>query len=584
MMRDGFARGVPLGVAALAVYAALAPTTIVDGDNAEFASLAALGGRAHPPGYPLYVLWLRATSWLPAASAAHAAALATCVLAALAVVVLHAACRAWGARPGAADAAAAIVAASPLVLQVHTEAEVFALNGLAAACVLWLAAAGGPLRGVARVAALGLVAGLGLANHPTCVLLAPVGLAGAVRGVREAPRWARAVAAGVGALALGLAPYVYLAVAPDTAASWGQSTSAGALVDHVLRRDYGGASAFAVSGELDPLAQLAALATALARGLVWAPLAVAVVAIAARVRRGDDRVGWAALAVSWLATCALVARFDLPVVGLGRHLVERFYLLPLVIATVPVAAGMELVAARLGARTVAAVAGWRAPALAIAAFVALAAASAGRVRALHAATLEHGLADVLDAMPRDAVLVVGADDLAFGTTYLQDVRGVRPDVTVVEWPMMTLPWYRERVAARGAVVPASDAGDPGDVASVRMARALLASGRPVLVGSFDMPIARALPSYPYAGVVRVLPPGAAISLDAVVAENRAALARFDLSDPRPGPDDGYATVARLRFAETWSRLATALDAAGHPDAAAAARATAEQLGPDDDDD
>src|ERR1044071_6690176 len=68
-----------VGLCALLVYAALASPRIVAADNAEFATLGALGGAAHPSGYPLYVLWLRAWSWLPAQTPAHAAALATAV-------------------------------------------------------------------------------------------------------------------------------------------------------------------------------------------------------------------------------------------------------------------------------------------------------------------------------------------------------------------------------------------------------------------------------------------------------------------------------------------------------------------------
>ena len=60
-----------LGLATLVFYVVVAPTWIVEGDNAELAGLGSLGGIAHPPGYPLYVLWLRAWSWLPAHSPAH---------------------------------------------------------------------------------------------------------------------------------------------------------------------------------------------------------------------------------------------------------------------------------------------------------------------------------------------------------------------------------------------------------------------------------------------------------------------------------------------------------------------------------
>ena len=96
-------------MATFAVYAWVAPTTFVTGDSAEFATVGALGGVAHPTGYPAYVVWLRAWSWLPG-SPAHAAAIATAVLGAGATVALVNAARAWGARPIAAIVAAAVIA------------------------------------------------------------------------------------------------------------------------------------------------------------------------------------------------------------------------------------------------------------------------------------------------------------------------------------------------------------------------------------------------------------------------------------------------------------------------------------------
>src|SRR5262245_12760231 len=93
-------RGGLLALAMFALYAWLAPAYPLGGDTGEFATLGALGGVAHPSGYPAYVLWLRAWSWLPG-SAAQSAAVATAILGAAQVLVLHAAARAWGARSAA---------------------------------------------------------------------------------------------------------------------------------------------------------------------------------------------------------------------------------------------------------------------------------------------------------------------------------------------------------------------------------------------------------------------------------------------------------------------------------------------------
>jgi hypothetical protein len=183
-------RGVTLGLLVLGAYLWLAPTHVVDGDNAELSTLGAIGGVPHPTGYPLYAMYLRVMQWIPGASAAHTAALATALIGAASIVMLHAAARAWGARPIAATFACAIIAAAPVVAELNTEAEVFALNNLVAATILWLAANKGPLRGLWRAGGLGLVAGLGLCDHVTCVLLAPIGIMGVVRGARWPwPAW-----------------------------------------------------------------------------------------------------------------------------------------------------------------------------------------------------------------------------------------------------------------------------------------------------------------------------------------------------------------------------------------------------------
>src|SRR5436853_7877150 len=83
LARIAFERGALLGLAVLIAYVWLAPTHVVAGDNAEFATLGAVGGRAHPSGYPLYVLWLRAWSYLPLGSAAERANVATALLSAV---------------------------------------------------------------------------------------------------------------------------------------------------------------------------------------------------------------------------------------------------------------------------------------------------------------------------------------------------------------------------------------------------------------------------------------------------------------------------------------------------------------------
>jgi hypothetical protein len=562
-------RGGLIALAALAAYLGFASPHIVDGDNAEFSMLGAIGGRAHPSGYPLYVLWLRLWSALPGATPAHTAALATAALGALTIAALHAACRAWGARPAAATISVAMFAAAPVVVRYACEAEVFALNDLVAALVLWLAAGAGPLRGRWRGAALGLVAGLGLADHLTCALIAPVGLLGVARAVRESRATTWAIAAF--GLALGLLPYAYLVIA-DGPASWGRVASASDLLGFIARRDYGATDLSATGGDVPVLTSLAAWAATVARTWLWLPAAGGIAMLLIRIRRpaGETRWAWALLAASFvLAGPVLVARFNVDPHGIGRHTCERFHLLPALLLAVPVAALVDLAGDRLRPGP--------ATALAAAGAAVLAAAGWPQLARIHSPALELGVQNLLRSLPPGAIAVVIADDHCSGGRYLQLARGERPDVALVCAGLLPLRDYRAGWAARGVALPAGDGPRLGD--------ALLATGRPVFVDPFLHGVLDAFPAYPSGVLRRVLPRGAAPPpVGEVAAINRDLYRGFDLDYPRPARDDDYPALAHMRYAATWAALAKVLDAAGDRDAAHDARDLAHQLLPTGDPD
>jgi hypothetical protein len=575
-------RGFLLGATAAALYVWLAPTHIVDGDNAEFATLGASGGTAHPSGYPLYLLWLRAMQWLPGTTPAHTAAIATALIGAAAVVMVHAACRAWGAGVVGATVAAGIFAGAPVVMRTSSEAEVFALNNLVVATVLWLAAARAPHRGFARVVALAFVAGLGMSNHMTCVLVAPVGLLGAVRGVRESARHpALSVGAGIGALVVGLLPYAYLLATPETPLSWGKVHDLAELYAMITRQDYGGPGAFLPSGAAPSAwTQIAALCGMLGR--TW--LVVGAVAGGGAlcwyaVRRSRDgiepRIGWALLAVSFvIAGPVLVMRFNLdPRDDLGLYVCQRFYLLPALLLAIPFAVAMRpvdtvIARSRIGASTGAAL-------VATVGTIAIASLSLGQLARTQTAAVEQYARNLLHALPQDAVVFLGRDEEYFGIGYLQWARGERRDVTVVAHQLVVLPWYQQRIAARGIVAPAGD-GPP----ILRVIDGLLAAGRPVFVEKSRTEVIAARPTYPFATVMKVLPKGHQVpSPEAVVTENEQIYARFELGYPRPGPNDEFASAVHRRYAATWTTLARKLEQIGDLAGAAHARALAAELAP-----
>ncbi len=571
-------RGGLLTLVTLVLYVWLAPQRVVDGDNSEFATLSVTGGAAHPSGYPLYVLWLRLMSWLPGASPAHAAGIATALLGACTVLVLHAASRAWGARPLAATIAVAIFATGPVVLRVVTEAEAFALNNLVVATVLWLAARGGPARGWQRALLLGLVAGLGLANHMTCALVAPIGILGLVRATRETRRGAIvALPLALSGLTVGLLPYVYLLVAPDTPLSWGVVRDLERLSAMILREDYGGPTAFrATATEASPWSNVILLGRTLGRAWLWVPLVAGLAALALRVTRvsrsasesTEPRTGWAMLALAFvIAGPLLVLRFNVPAEGLGLYVNQRFHLLPALLLVIPVAHALDHLPIRNTHLVTVFVASIGVPSLA--------ALSIGYVGRIHSPAVETGAKNLLRSLPPDSVVIHGQDELHAVTGYVQWALGERQDVVFVTWPLMKLPWYRERVARRGIT-----SGRGGGSPEVRLVTSLLAQGRPVFVDRLQRKVIEALPTHPYGVLIRVVPPGVSMpSVLDVFAMNEQLYSAFELAYDIPGPDDEFATEVHNRYRDIWLMISKALDAQGYKTQAARARGHADKLAP-----
>jgi hypothetical protein len=561
--------GALVGAAALA-YALTAARHVLGGDNGEFATLYARGGVAHPTGYPLYVLYLRALHWLPAASPAHGAALATALLGVATTLVLHAACRAFGASRGAAAIVVAAHAFSAHAWIASTHAEVFALNALIAAAISWLAAQE-RWRGVARVVALGAVAGLGLANHASVVLLAPIGLWGAVRGARESGRAAAATLAGLLALVVGLSPYAYLVWAarvPDGHVLWGETGNLRGLVRHMLRSEYGSTTLTLGAHRPERLAQELLLARSLIVGLVGLPV-VALVGALVRALAGApvrtlalplpaarSRGATAALAASFaLAGPGFVALFNISAHGLDRLIVERFHLLPQIVACVWLAPALDVLLSRLRARPL------FASALAGATALGSAGLSLEAVRAHHAPDVERYVLDTLAAAPPDAILLGAGDHRFGGFLYAQRALGLRPDVVYLDVYLVSAPWYRARVGAQlGLELVAPRAGN---LSTPELAAQLLATGRPTLLTHrFSDAIPRAFPTYPIGTLERVVATPAEVPDPSTLERmNQAAFAQMHPS-VTPAPEGTWGGDLQHGYARPWLALATAFRARG----------------------
>ena len=254
------------------VYYATMYRTLAGGDSGDIVSTSCALGVAHPPGYPLQTLlgalFLRVLPW---GSPAWRVNMVSVLCGALASgQVFRASCLLLrelqgvpagigaGVRPSQADAAACrwaaslgalMFALSPTVWMYSTHAEVFALNNLLVATLVYLAlthsayiSAPSAARRPDDVAvAAAFVIGLGISNQHSFVLSGlPAVFLALVKSQGSLLRPAMLVKLVLAGLA-GLTPYSYLVWASrdPSSSSWGEPHSLEGFLWHFLRRDYG---------------------------------------------------------------------------------------------------------------------------------------------------------------------------------------------------------------------------------------------------------------------------------------------------------------------------------------------------------
>lgn len=543
-------------------YAATAPRGIVGGDNGEWSTMFATGGIAHPPGYPAYVLWLRLFRWLPAGTPAHGAALATVALAMIAVFALQRACFAWGASAISTALVSALYAFSPLAWKTGCQAEVFAMNAAFAAAILALSAPASGVRAGKRVILLGAVAGLAVANHQSIVLLAPIGLVAAWRAARESNRPGLAAAAGVVALAAGLAlPYVYVyALAktadPLTTPMWIEEPSLRGVFFHFRRGAYGTLALTGSGAARQPLAHLAALASRVTLHTLGLPIVVVVALAFRKLPRSLVPLG-----LSVLLAAALVASFDLPTEGLGAAVGERFYLLPELLLCFAGALAIDGLVPRIEAR-----AGGAPSSVALAAIAAVQIArSVPQVLEFVRPTVALYVENTLRSAPPDAIVVVGGDHRWGGFLYARYALHQRPDVAFVVPQLLPQSWYRQLARAQTGVNFETPRGGP--VGPKTTIARLLATGRPVLYTDWPDRKVADTPHATIGTAMRVLAPGEPIPPpEEIFAANDEAFARFAMEDDPPRDPASWAYDLQGDYARPWVELSLRFADAGKREA------------------
>lgn len=548
------------------------------GDSGELAAVGAVGGVAHPPGYPLFALWCRLWRWLPASSPTHRVALTTAITGALAIFMLERACRAWGARPLAAGLATGAFAFSPLAWRLASEPEVFMLNVLIALAIVIVAAPRRWSHETRRAIALAGLAGIGLSNHHSIILLMPLGLYAWGRAIYRSPGKWRTTAASIAAFAGGLLPYAYLVFGARSECAWGETGSLRGVLHHFLRVDYGTTQLAANNSTHEPIAQLLWLGHSFIESGIGLLLFAAGIA-AIRRRRWSWEL--AMLTVALLVAGPLfTARFNLPPRGLMASVVIRFHLLPLALGTVLGALGLDalidVIRSRLARHLVLGVT--------ILVLLVRVLLSGADVVAHHRPTTERYLHNVLGFLPPNSIVLAAGDDIVGGFEYMQCVLAKRRDVVVIAPHLLLADWYGTRVdaklgfsAVRGSVKPGDD--EP-TLEVIPLVNQLVASNRPVFITKWFTPnLERAFPSYPLGPLIRIVrTPANVPAPSALMRENEGVFAHFML-DASPPVASTWAAVRYADYGRTWNVLAPALEHEGDAVAAHQCRERARMFAP-----
>lgn len=482
---------VTTGVAVGVVYLATLAPSVAGGDAGELITTAATTGIPHPSGYPLYVLLTQPFFWLPIATEAWRANLASAVMGTAAAMCLAWAVTTLTGRRWAGFAAAAVFAFSPTVWLYSVGAEVFALNNLVVTAGLALlvavdrsaASADGDARTRTRLVWAGAcLLGLGASNHLSSLLLTGPFLGAMVWRTRNDAAWRMHRTWGVMAacLAAGLLPYLYLplATASHPLAAWGEPDTAVGLVRHVLRSDYG---TFQLNANVDAspmslIAQWAYYGRDVVEQVSWLGIVLAVVGLGwATVKPGTRLVAVTTLAsiVGYLTLFHALAAFPLDQ-PLFHGIVARFWQAPLVLVCLWI--GLAFSALRIPAAPGAVLA------LVLAGGQVVLHAEAGNRR--HDRLVHDYGAAILQSAPANALILTRGDLITNTTRYLHVVEGLRPDVRLLDQEMLTYPWMIERV--RQLMPDVEMPGTHYDIAAVGTfsLRALLdanIASRPVIV-------------------------------------------------------------------------------------------------------
>ncbi len=433
------------GFGVFLIYLRTLAPSVVGGDTGELITVAYKMGVAHPPGYPLFTMLAKLFTFIPFGTIAWRVNLLSAVCDSAAAVIILLTVRRWTRNERAGLLAAGLFSFSPLVWRYAVVGEVFALNNLLVALMIYSAGrySDGHERKFAYLTAFFF--GLGMSNHHTSLFVGlPVLVWILITGRRQL--WSfRELLVIAGCFLMGLLPYLYLPLA-DTrmaAVSWGNTATLNGFLTHVLRREYGtlqlGAHRLNATGNF--FRGLDAYFSAAPENVFYVGIVLALVGLSHHLYRKVNTSLTMATVVSFcFYLIAFHALSNLPVSEpLYLQVQTRFWQQANLMICIWAGLGFGSLAAWVPRWK------WRAVPIGGIVFALVLTEAAVNFRAAdqHLNTSAQDFArELLRPLPPNSIFWSREDLVTFTTRYLQQCESYRGDVRVIDRETLRIPWAK----------------------------------------------------------------------------------------------------------------------------------------------